>query len=275
VRARAAFSLLLSSHPGPVVGVTLASAAYAVALGRSGNGVAAAAAAVLAGQLSVGWHNDWIDAERDARSGRRDKPVALGEIAPTSVGRAAFIALAATIPLSLLSGWRAGLVHIAAVASAWAYNAGIKATAFSFLPYAISFALLPVFLAMGAPGAPSGPWWAAVAGALLGLGAHLMNALPDLDEDRAVGVRGLPHRLGRRRALMLAGLLLFAASALLTFHHGRPSLLGLSGLVLATLGVAAALASSRRTDSRAPFGLTIVVALIDVGLLLLAGHSGR
>ena len=109
---------------------------------------------------------------------------------------AAAIALAAVPLLSLLSGWRAAIVHCVAVALAWAYDLGLKATALSVVPYAIAFGLLPVFVVLGLPGAPWPPWWAPVAGALLGAGAHFANALPDLDDDIATGVRGLPHRLG-------------------------------------------------------------------------------
>jgi hypothetical protein len=37
--------------------------------------------------------------------------------------------------------------------------------------------------------------WAFAAGALLGVAAHFANVLPDLDDDRATGVRGLPQSL--------------------------------------------------------------------------------
>jgi len=36
--------------------------------------------AVLLGQLSIGWQNDWTDAERDRAAGRADKPISAGEI---------------------------------------------------------------------------------------------------------------------------------------------------------------------------------------------------
>ena len=61
---------------------------------------------------------------------------------------------------------------------------------------------LPAFLA------PDVPLWLIVAAALLGGGAHLLNAIPDLDADRVTGIRGLPQRLGARPSLILASLLL-------------------------------------------------------------------
>ena len=59
--------------------------------------VLAVGAAVLAGQLSVGWHNDWLDAERDSAAARPDKPVATGAVSRRTVARCALIALAAAV----------------------------------------------------------------------------------------------------------------------------------------------------------------------------------
>lgn len=273
VLASRAKALALSCHPGPVVGVTAAATAYAAVLGRSPAGTASVAAAVLAGQLSVGWHNDWLDSPRDLAASRTDKPVALGLIAVSTVRMAALVAAAACVPLSLLSGWRAALVHLVAVAVAWGYNAGLKAGWASFAPYGVAFGLLPVFVSLGARGAPLGPWWAPAAAMLLGVGAHFMNALPDLDDDEAAGIRGLPHRIGRTASLRVAAVFLLAASLVLVLHSGRPSVAGLIGLGAAIALVAGAVASARSKRSRAPFNLAIAVALVDVALLLIEGHG--
>ena len=42
-------------------------------------------AAVLAGQLTIGWGNDLVDAERDRQVGRADKPLAHGELSTAAV----------------------------------------------------------------------------------------------------------------------------------------------------------------------------------------------
>ena len=55
----------------------------------------------------------------------------------------------------------------------------------------------------------------AAAGALLGVGAHLVNVLPDLADDAATGVRGLPHRLGARRSSVLAAAVLVGATVVI------------------------------------------------------------
>jgi 4-hydroxybenzoate polyprenyltransferase len=228
------------------------------------------AAAVLSGQLSVGWSNDWIDARRDLAVGRGDKPVVQG-LPVATVRRAALLALAACVPLSLLMGAEAGAAHLLAVASAWLYNAWLKSTVASFLPYALSFGLVPSVVTLAA-GAGAAPWWATGAGALLGVGAHGANVLPDLEDDARTGVRGLPHRLGRGPTTALSGLALVAATVLLAAGPGT-SVLGVAAVVAAVLVFTGGLLLARRPGSRAAFLAVIVVAAVDVGLLLVRGAS--
>jgi 4-hydroxybenzoate polyprenyltransferase len=276
-----ALALARSCHPEPTLAVTAVTTALAAAAGREAPGLVATAAAVLAGQLSVGWCNDAVDAERDRLVGRRDKPVARGEISARVVGTAAGLALLASVPLSLLSGWRAALVHLVAVLLAWAYDLGGKATVVSVVPYTVSFALLPAFVTLGLPGAPWPPWWALTAGAALGAGAHFANVLPDLADDARTGVRGLPHRLGARISSLAAVGLLAAASTVLVVAPGRfgdpgraaPPVVvaGLAGAVAVLLGIGIGL--GRRSGSRALFRVALVLALLDVLLLLARGDA--
>ncbi len=254
--------------------MTVVAAALAVATGRSVLGTVGVAAAVLAGQLSVGWCNDWADAGRDTTSGRQDKPVAAGSVTRRTVGVAALLAVVCCVPLSLASGTVAGSLHLAAVASAWSYDLLLKRTVLSVLPFAVSFGLLPAYVVRGLPAGP--PWWLVAAGALLGAGAHFVNVIPDLADDAATGVRGLPHRLGAAASTATSALLLVIASVLLAL--GPPGPTGLTG-VLAVLAAAVALVLGsllgRRAGSRAAFRAVLVVALLDVLLVLAAGqHIG-
>jgi 4-hydroxybenzoate polyprenyltransferase len=270
--------LLASSHPEPAAAVTAVATALSASAGRSAWGVVSVAAAVAAGQLSVGWCNDYVDRDRDAASGRADKPVARGAISPDAVRWAAGVALVAVVPLSLLSGWRATLAHVAAVALAWGYDLGLKATAWSVVPYTIAFGLLPVFVVLGLPGAPLPPWWAPLAGALLGAGAHFANTLPDLADDLATGVRGLPHRIGARGSRILSAALLLAASVVLAFGPRLPRSGASTALIVVALAAAAGLVAigsvlGRRPGSRAPFRATMLIALVDVVLLVARGRA--
>ncbi|MET0788312.1 MAG: UbiA family prenyltransferase [Cellulomonas sp.] len=270
-RARAV-DLALACHPGPTVAVTAFSVAMAAGAGAPTRTTVLVGAAILAGQLSVGWSNDWIDAARDAAVGRADKPVGTGRLEVSTVRTAALVAAAACVVLSFALGWRAGLVHLATVASAWAYNLRLKSTVWSWAPYAFSFGFLPLAIALALPGAPVAAWWAMVAGALLGIGAHGANVVPDLQDDRATGVSGLPHRVGGPATSIGTAFALVAATVVLVLAPAGPPRAAAAGaLVLAVgltiVGTVLALGGGR---SRLPFSFAIAVAAVDVVLLILS-----
>jgi heme o synthase len=269
---QAAAALLRASHPEPTVAVTAVATALAVSSGL-GAGSVWVALAFLSGQLSVGWSNDWVDRDRDVRTGRADKPVARGEVPLPRVRGAALAAAALCVPLSLAMGVRPGLAHLVAVAAAWSYNLRLKSTLLSWAPYALAFGLVPSIVVLGLPGSPWAPWWATAAGALLGVGAHLTNVLPDLEDDAATGVRGLPHRLGAGVSAAAAAVLLLAATALLALGPGQPGAGGTAVLLAAAAVTAAGLARSRRYGSRDAFRAAIVVAVLGVGLLVARGGA--
>ena len=121
-----------------------------------------------------------------------------------------------TIPLSFVAaGWIGGAAHIAAVASALAYNFFLARTVWSWVPYAVSFALMPLFIAQAA--SPS--LWPTIPVVLLsvlvGVTAHLLNAIPDIAIDRNTGWGGLAVSLGKRRSMILAAVLVVAAAVCL------------------------------------------------------------
>ncbi len=261
-----------ASHPEPTAAVTALATALAISAGR-GAGAVAVAAAFLSGQLSVGWSNDWIDAERDRRAHRTDKPTARHEVSATSLRTAAVLAATACVPLSLAMGLRAGLLHLLAVAAAWGYNVRLKATALSWMPYAFAFGAVPSIITLGLPRHPWAPLWATTAGALLGVGAHLANVLPDIEADLADGIHGLPHRLGRPAAAALSAVLLLAATGALVFGPGPPGRVRVAALGLAFGVTVSGLLIGRRASSRAPFRAVLLVAALDVALLVASGSS--
>lgn len=201
----ALIGLVRATHPGPAALVVAISVLVAGWSGRDPGGVVLVGATVLSGQVGVGWLNDLLDRERDARVGRREKPLVAGTVSTDLLRVAIAVSVPVCVLLSLLNGIVAGLVHLVAVASAWSYDLGLKATVLSPAPYALSFGLLPVFVARGLPGQPPAAGWVVATGALLGMSAHFLNCLPDLAGDRRTGVLGLPQRLGRRGSLAAAG----------------------------------------------------------------------
>lgn len=298
-----AVALVRACHPAPALLVTVLATAWAVGIASSAGTVLLVALAVLTGQLSVGWSNDWLDAGRDASSGRADKPSVAGVVTPRLLRDSALVAAGLCVVLSLATGWVPGSIHLVTVISAWAYNLGVKSTAWSWVPYAVSFGLLPLFVVLAGFPRAGVPVWLMVATALLGVGAHVANTLPDLGDDRRTGVRGLPHRLGRRFSSVLAPVVLTAA-VVVAFGPGSvgalsssgkpsgvdgpggpggPSSLGgpgggpvwwVAAAVAVGIAAAAGIVGWRRPHSRAPFTLSMVVAAICVLLLVLAGATG-
>lgn len=265
-------ALARCSHFAPTVAVTTFGTLLALSAGR-GRSAVVVGAAVLAGQLSVGWSNDWLDRHRDRRTGRSDKPLVRGDISDQLVIGSAVGAVAACVVLSLLSGGAlGGTVHLAAVGLAWSYNLGLKATVYSPAPYALAFALLPAFVTLGGDPGSWPPAWALAAGALLGGGAHFANTLPDMDDDAATGVRGLPHRIGPRWSLAAAAILLAAGAAAVALGPpGDPRPGQLVALVLSLAGVAAVALAGASGRLRLAFPLTLLTAGAVVAAFVAAG----
>jgi len=264
-------ALVRASHFPPTVAVTAFTTTLAVSAGRAWGGVAVAAA-VLTGQLTVGWSNDYIDRERDRLAARTDKPIAAGVIPAGVVRNSAVVAGLACVPLSMLSGWRAAVVHFAAVGAALGYNAWLKRTVFSVIPYVVAFGLLPAFVTLGGGGHRWPRVWTMVAAALLGAGAHFLNTLPDLAADARSGVHGLPHRCGPTSSVLIGGVLLGTALVIVAIAPKEP--LGPAAVAVAIAGagaVAGVVATALVGRSRLAWHLSLAVAALTVALYLVRG----
>ena len=224
-------SLLRAAHLRQALLLTLVMGAAAAVAGRSLPEVGLVAATILVGQLLVGWHNDVVDAGRDRSHGRADKPIAVGTLDRGTATFAMAVALLLAVPLSVANGPEAAGAHGGFLLLALLTNAGVlRRTAFSFVPWAAGVALLPAFLSYGgyagegAGGPPTTE--VTVLAALLGVGVHVLRALPGLVDDNKDGWRTFPLRIALRtgapRLLVLAGLWTAAVGA---------------GIVLAALGV--------------------------------------
>ncbi|MET0806444.1 MAG: UbiA family prenyltransferase [Lacisediminihabitans sp.] len=265
-------ALALSTHPGPGLAVTVVAVLLGVGLQLAPWRIALLGLAVLANQVSVGLSNDWLDAERDRAVGRTDKPVALGlvSIRLVRVGAiaSALLGILLTVPLGL---W-AALAQAVFIGAAWAYNAGLKNTPISVLPYIVGFGVLPSIATLSRPDPVLAAPWAFGLGAMLGVAAHFANVLPDLDDDARTGIAGLPHRIGRRASgvVIWAALLLGALFALVG-PSGGPTPLQWAGLAVTLLLAAAIAVLLRRPPTRLLFQLIIAAALVNVVLLVFSG----
>jgi 4-hydroxybenzoate polyprenyltransferase len=268
-RARA---LLVSSHPGPSLAITALVTVLAAQAAPHGIGPLLTGPAMLAGQLSIGWSNDAVDAGRDAAAGRTDKPVAAGAVSKRTVWTAAFAGLLASLALALAIGVVTALLMAVIVGAGWAYNLGLKSSPASGIAYLLGFGPIPAFAASTLPGHPMPIWYATAAAALVGLGGHFANVLPDLDADLAAGVKGLPQlvaaRWGGGAVRTIALVLLLSASVLLLLASSR------QWVALAGLGVAVLLAIVGAVGAgRVPFAAAFGIAAVDVVVLAVGGYA--
>lgn len=268
-----------SSHPGPTLVVTALAVALGVAIGLEPWRLVLLTVAVFAGQLSIGISNDALDAPRDRAVGRTDKPVARGDVSVRTAWAAASVALVAALVLSAPLGWRMLAAHALTLGSAWAYNAGLKSSAWSIVPFLVSFGVFPSLATLSADPPAFAAAWAWGAGAALGAAVHLTNVLPDLADDARTGVRGLPHRLGPRASAVVAALAVVAGAV--------GVLVGAAGGVLAAIApvswiffaavvvVAGATAwlAMTRPPSRTLFRLVMLAALLLAAQLVVAGGA--
>jgi 4-hydroxybenzoate polyprenyltransferase len=263
--------LIQACHPGPTAVVTLVISIMAFAAGRDLRGVILMGTAALTGQLSVGWSNDAHDAVRDQQAARTNKPTVRGQITASQLWMFAIAAVIMCVPLSFIAaGFRGGLAHLIAVASAWAYNFYFKTTRLSWLPYAISFGLIPAFVTYGLTPSHAPAVWLTAAASLMGVGAHLANALPDLESDASIDAGGAAVALGRRRTSFIAVGLLLTAIALLIAHVNLGSAISIAVVSISVVAIAAAL---RSRNDKILFAVTMGLALMAVVLLLISSIS--
>lgn len=101
---------------------------------------------------------------------------------------------------------------------------------------------------------------------MVAVAAHLLNAVPDLADDAATGVRGLPHRLAPTTVLPLAALTLIAATVVAVFGS-RTSPTDAQWILLAV--VLALAVAAARTTGKTPFYATIAIVGVNVIMLLI------
>ncbi len=153
-------------------------------------------------QAAIGILNDYCDRALDAVS-KPEKPLVRGTVQPGEALALVVILTGLALLAAQQFGVAAVLILCAIMALGFAYDLRFKGTPISALLFALHFPLLPIFV-----WASLGVWqpflpWILPLGAALGIAMNIANSLPDLPDDSAAGVRGLPHVLGLRRDLAL------------------------------------------------------------------------
>ena len=208
------YVFLRAAHFGPTVIVTTASFLLSISQYSLIDSLRVAIA-IFAGQLVVGWSNDFIDAPLDIAAQRTKKPIVSKEINPEQLKRSIVFALVAALLLSLFSplGITGTLIHFLGILSATFYNLKLKPTIHSPLPYVVSFGALPWAIYLPAGNHP--PLWLYLDFMLIAVAFHFFNVLKDFQWDIKQGIMGLPQRLGRSVSFIISISLI--VSALLVF----------------------------------------------------------
>ena len=213
--------LVRSAHPKQAVFLAGVLGVLAAVDGRPEREYLMTAAAVLAVQLSLGLSNDLCDQHHDYRAQTPGKPIATGALPATRASYWMMVLVLLAVPVSMYSGTAAGIALIATLPIGWLHNRWLHRTAFSWLGWTLTFALLPAFLAYGGwgKGLHGDPPTYAVTGAAAAVGfcLHFVTTLGDLVDDNKSGARNLPLRIALRigapRLLVLTILLTAAAVA--------------------------------------------------------------
>lgn len=207
------FLLVRAAHPRQAVVTAVAMALVAALAGRPSRELLLILVTVLVGQVILGWFNDLVDRERDARHRRSGKPLADGRLEPGTVWFCLALAVFLVVPLSVANGLYAGSAYLASLAIGLVgQGVWLRRGFFSWVPWAAAFALYPAFLSYGGwggqtTGSPPEPALTVLAAAV-GVGVHFLCALPGLVADHEDGFRHLPLRValkvGATRLLVLS-----------------------------------------------------------------------
>ena len=237
-------ALLRLVHPAPAAAVVSLSAVLAAILSQQvastpfSDRVFLVTLSVLGSQIVTGAMNDWADRERDAVT-QPAKPIPAGRVSPSTALGLAGVGLVLQVAASVPLGATALILGLLAVGSAISYDLWLSRTAASFVPYLVSFGILPLWIAAGV-GVPLER--VALASVLVGpfaVAAHLANTLKDFDGDAAMGSGNLAQRTGRTRASVLAVTLALGVGLGAGGGLGIGGRIGLPSLVLGVVGLVA------------------------------------
>lgn len=279
-----AFAYVRLMHAGPVTAVMTATLLFALvaAGGLPPLGLLLRTLLVVFfSQYAIGALNEYRDRELDAAA-NRPKPIVQGLVP----ARVAFILALVSYGLMAVLAATFGLLMFALVVAAGTsgmlYNLGLKQTPFSWLPYFVSFPLLPIWVRAAIVGRfdAGSLWLIPILGAMV-IGLHLGNSLPDVELDTAQGSHSLSVTLGLQRGLLVAwgsfavaqaiGLIVLLTPA---YEKQRPLLLlaeGVSALALIGAILTYRLRPSREGRISMFYVLGVSAVSLVLGWLLVVG----
>lgn len=268
-------SLIFLGHPGPSVLVTVVFVALAGLAERSmpdAVRILQLVATMLPIQLCIGVINDVVDLPADTVA-QPYKPLVRGVLRRSTAAwigvilGAIGLAAAATINLGTLG------LGAAALGAGLSYDLGLRRTVLSWVPWWGGMAVLPLASYASAGAIPARLLVLIPLAALIAIGLHVANALPDIDTDRTAGARSFPVLIGVGAARWVGPFALAAADVValvLAVPLGQGGALFFAGAAVLACGVLAVIL----TRSPRPFPIlavgTAVFAVTWLGSLPLA-----
>jgi 4-hydroxybenzoate polyprenyltransferase len=150
-------------------------------------------------QVAIGLFNESCDRDLD-RWAKPERAVPRGVLGYRQAGVAAWASLAAGLACAAALNWWGAAVLAVGGGMGMAYSARLKRTAWSWLPYAVAYPIVPlwVWVTLGVFRAELLLIYPLVVP--FAVGVHLCNQLRDYDADLAQGMRGVVQWLGERTA---------------------------------------------------------------------------
>src|SRR5437660_3551550 len=176
--------------------------------------IALVIAAHAAMQISIAMLNDYCDRQADAQS-KPEKPIPRGLVHPREALIAGLLMIVIMLVLLIRLPLLALIISLCYLALGQAYNLGLKSTPLSGIVFALAMPLIPLYAFAGVGRTPPIIFWLVPAGFLLGIALNLANSLPDLEEDKAQGMKTLAVVLGVRRSFTACHLLIVLCAAMI------------------------------------------------------------
>lgn len=266
-------------HPFPTLLDALVTAGLAWLAGAAVDRALLLGAAMFCLQASIGTVNDLADVGRD-RDHKPGKPLPRGVLSIEAARLVAAGGLLAGLGLSLAAGPAALAVAGLGVSIGYAYDLRLKASPWSWLPFALGVPLLPVYAWLGATGGLPTPFLVLIPAAVVGGAAlALANQLADDERDRSAGTRTAVGLLGRATgwrvgALLQAAVAVVAAGSLVGAGAAIPAI-GAADGAIALIMIGLALGRSRLARTRERGWEAQAIGLGALALAWLGGLASR
>jgi 4-hydroxybenzoate polyprenyltransferase len=160
-------------------------------------------------QVAVGIFNDYCDRDLDVIA-KPQRALPAGLVKPQTALTTGWLAVVVGLSTAATFGIASVLVLALAGGMGILYSVRLKRTALSWLPYAVAYPMVPVWVWVSLGKFRPESLMIFPVTIPFALGIHLCNQLRDYDEDAAQGMKGLAQHLGKVNAGRLCLGLLFA-----------------------------------------------------------------